>query len=399
MSFLKSVCLSVVLSLGTVVVQAEDPDLLDLAEGALVLSHSSEYNEVWSALLLIDGTTSKGWCSKQSAPFPHEFVVELAAPTRLKTLSLDNTNAQEGSNPGISAKDVEIWVSSEGPDAGFKKVATVEVPKGARLDHALPSGTEGRWLKLRILSNYGEPQYTELMELSASGTAMKRPEQPPLAGVYDTNYRLMLFEQDEAQVYGCYDWDGGLLTGSTDGRVVQFEWREDDGNQVGTAVMVLSADGKDLNGFWYEDGHYRGLWQGERAAAGRKPECTVRRGKVIEKALTESGRAIVYGIHFDVDSDRLRSDSEPVLREMLDALKAVEGLNLVVEGHTDSTGGAAHNQDLAQRRATSVVRWLVSNGIAAERLEAQGFGASKPVADNGTAQGRALNRRVELRRR
>jgi OOP family OmpA-OmpF porin len=67
-----------------------------------------------------------------------------------------------------------------------------------------------------------------------------------------------------------------------------------------------------------------------------------------------------------------------------------------VDGHTDSRGSDAHNLDLSQRRAAAVRQYLVGHGIAPERLEAQGFGESKPVADNDTAHGMALNRRVEL---
>ena len=69
---------------------------------------------------------------------------------------------------------------------------------------------------------------------------------------------------------------------------------------------------------------------------------------------------------------------------------------MVVEGHTDSQGSASSNQDLSQRRAEAVRDYLVSRGIAGDRLTAQGFGPSRPIADNGTAEGRANNRRVEI---
>lgn len=69
---------------------------------------------------------------------------------------------------------------------------------------------------------------------------------------------------------------------------------------------------------------------------------------------------------------------------------------IVVEGHTDSQGGAAFNQDLSQRRAESVRGYLVSHGIAADRVTAQGFGPTRSIADNASAEGRANNRRVEI---
>jgi OOP family OmpA-OmpF porin len=70
----------------------------------------------------------------------------------------------------------------------------------------------------------------------------------------------------------------------------------------------------------------------------------------------------------------------------------------VVEGHTDNTGSDAYNQALSVRRANAVLKYLVDAGVPASRLSAQGFGESQPVADNDTAEGRAQNRRVVLRR-
>jgi outer membrane protein OmpA-like peptidoglycan-associated protein len=69
---------------------------------------------------------------------------------------------------------------------------------------------------------------------------------------------------------------------------------------------------------------------------------------------------------------------------------------MVVEGHTDSQGGASFNQELSQRRAQSVRDYLVSRGVAADRITAQGFGPDRTVGDNATAEGRANNRRVEI---
>jgi len=71
-------------------------------------------------------------------------------------------------------------------------------------------------------------------------------------------------------------------------------------------------------------------------------------------------------------------------------------LKLRVEGHTDSQGNGAANQALSEKRAQAVVAWLTGKGISASRLTAKGFGATKPVADNSTDDGRAKNRRVEL---
>jgi len=85
------------------------------------------------------------------------------------------------------------------------------------------------------------------------------------------------------------------------------------------------------------------------------------------------------------------------LNEVADALTQQDSESkIVVEGHTDSQGGAPYNQDLSQRRAQSVRDYLLTRGIASDRLTAQGFGLTRPIADNATAEGRANNRRVEI---
>jgi outer membrane protein OmpA-like peptidoglycan-associated protein len=120
----------------------------------------------------------------------------------------------------------------------------------------------------------------------------------------------------------------------------------------------------------------------------------------IARQLSHAGRVAVYGIYFDFNSDRLRSASDPVLREIAAALKSNPAWDLTIEGHTDNVGDTAYNLDLSQRRARAVGQALVTRyGVAANRLSTVGYGASRPRASNATAAGRTLNRRVELVRR
>jgi outer membrane protein OmpA-like peptidoglycan-associated protein len=117
----------------------------------------------------------------------------------------------------------------------------------------------------------------------------------------------------------------------------------------------------------------------------------------IEKLLAKSGRVDVYGIYFDVGSATIKPESEPVLKEISDALAKNPAWKLSVEGHTDNVGGDASNMGLSRRRAASVKVALVTRyGIAGDRLVTAGFGASRPKESNGTVKGRARNRRVEL---
>ncbi len=87
-----------------------------------------------------------------------------------------------------------------------------------------------------------------------------------------------------------------------------------------------------------------------------------------------------------------------ILNEVVENMTRLKFVSGTVVGHTDSTGPEAFNQTLSERRAATVVTYLESRGIAAGRLKASGAGESQPIADNGTREGRALNRRVVLSR-
>jgi outer membrane protein OmpA-like peptidoglycan-associated protein len=103
-------------------------------------------------------------------------------------------------------------------------------------------------------------------------------------------------------------------------------------------------------------------------------------------------------IHFDTAMDTIKSESFKILNQIADIMKQHPELKRIrVEGHTDNVGAAAYNKDLSQRRARSVVRYLVEKGkVPAARLESEGYGFERPVASNATATGRAKNRRVEF---
>jgi hypothetical protein len=117
----------------------------------------------------------------------------------------------------------------------------------------------------------------------------------------------------------------------------------------------------------------------------------------VEQHLAADKHTDVYGIYFNFASDELRSESEPVLHEIADALKVHPEWTLIINGHTDNIGGDALNLDLSRRRATAVRKALVERyKIEDSRLTTNGFGASQPKESNDSDRGRALNRRVEL---
>ncbi len=100
-------------------------------------------------------------------------------------------------------------------------------------------------------------------------------------------------------------------------------------------------------------------------------------------------------ILFATGSADIQPDSFPTLDSFIEILSANK-VDVTIEGHTDSSGGAILNQNLSQGRARSVLNYLVANGVDESRLDAQGFGADRPVADNESEEGRALNRRIEF---
>jgi len=116
----------------------------------------------------------------------------------------------------------------------------------------------------------------------------------------------------------------------------------------------------------------------------------------LARELDDAGHVALYGIYFDTDKAVLRPDSQATLEGIHKLLTSHPALKLEIQGHTDNTGTRPHNQSLSEQRAASVKAWLTGKGIDGARLTSKGYADTKPVADNGTPQGRALNRRVEL---
>lgn len=118
----------------------------------------------------------------------------------------------------------------------------------------------------------------------------------------------------------------------------------------------------------------------------------------IGKQLDKECHVALYGINFDFNKSTLRPDSAPVLEQVLALMSSRPDLKLEIQGHTDNVGSDDYNQKLSESRAKAVVAWLQGKGIAGDRLSAQGYGMKQPIADNGSDEGRAKNRRVELKK-
>jgi len=129
--------------------------------------------------------------------------------------------------------------------------------------------------------------------------------------------------------------------------------------------------------------------------------------KALQQDLAGSGARIINtgdrlivslpeAITFPTDSAQVRDSLRPDIRAIARNLQQYPNSQVSVLGHTDNTGTSAHNQDLSVRRARAVRSILVNNGVSAGRVSARGLGETSPVASNGTVEGRAANRRVEI---
>jgi outer membrane protein OmpA-like peptidoglycan-associated protein len=125
---------------------------------------------------------------------------------------------------------------------------------------------------------------------------------------------------------------------------------------------------------------------GEREAAKLKAE------------LDRSCRVAIYGVNFDFDKATLRPDAGPALESIRKLLTDFKELKVELGGHTDNVGERGYNQKLSETRVGTVKSWLTEHGVAGERLTTKGYADTQPIASNDAAEGRAKNRRVELRK-
>lgn len=382
---------------------AAEINLTSFANGAWILKKPPEYDESWSAFWLLDERSQTGWATPKGIVTPQELLVVLPEQSLIKNIEFDSASADGDGEGSRTAKDVVVEVSNQGPSTGFETVATVSLkPKKDKQRFAVSKAVIGRWVKLTIKNNHGSPDYMELFDFRAYGEQKTKTAVPSLSGTYATNYSNFHLQQDGASISGCYEHAEGLVTnGGLDGRVTRFTWVQKE--KRGPAVLAFSPDGKEMMGLWWNDGQTDasgGIWVGKKISD-NVGSCPHWKGiqtasSQLAQDLSQSGRARIYGITFDTDSDVIKPESKAALENIVKLTKEKSDWKFAIEGHTDSTAAAAYNQTLSEKRATAVKAYLIAASVPAARLTSRGLGATTPVADNGTAIGRAQNRRVEL---
>ncbi len=373
-------------------------NVLSLQEGALPVVEPPSYGG-WPVIQLLDDSPASGWACEDGKVGGNVFVFELLGTTAIERFEFDTAGID---TDGAAAKDVLVEVSVDGPKGAYQTVLKASLAdKKDNQPFQAQAVAAARWVRLTVLSNHGSQEWCELFSFRGFGP---RPDNgfavKDVSGTYDSSYAQFHVRQQGSALIGCYEYNEGLLDGSIDGRLMKLVWSE--GERKGPALMVFSQDGRSFHGFWWNQENAKegpsGEWNGQKVSAqvGACPHWSGSVSGELKKQLNQEGRAKVYGILFDLDSARIRPESAAVLEEMASLLRSEAEWSLIIEGHTDSSGSAEHNQSLSLKRAEAVKAWLVKSGIDAGRLSCKGYGQSKPVADNGSELGRAQNRRVEL---
>ena len=385
-------------------------NLLAFASGTTFAKKPREFYEntagKWTAIALIDELADSGWAKRVSDGGAGEaMVLEMAERSTLKTLSFDTKDTE----PETTAKNITVEISDSSATDGFQEVLATELKEHADNQiFELTKQIPGRWVRLTIKDNYGSGDYTEIMEFRGYGEQLTNNTLQNISGTYEMDqYGPMHIKQDGTSISGCYEYNDGLIEGGVEGQVMRLKWTEGKDNlrRGGPAVMNFSRDGKTLTGIYGDEGShgFAGVWNGKKTS-NEVGNCehlpNLSKGNaakdVIGTELKETGRAKVYGINFDFNSDVIREESKPTLNQIAALLKENADWKMTVEGHTDNVGGETFNKSLSERRAKAVKDFLVAAGIDEARLNSAGLGLSKPIGDNSTEFGRAQNRRVEL---
>ena len=116
-----------------------------------------------------------------------------------------------------------------------------------------------------------------------------------------------------------------------------------------------------------------------------------------EKTAPPDEKWVLVGVNFESNSAKITDESYPILYNAVKTLLENPGIKIEIQGYTDNVGSEQYNLRLSQIRADFVKSYLISKGISPDRLQAVGYGESNPIADNRTAEGRAMNRRIEFK--
>src|SRR4051812_38690786 len=373
-------------------------NLAGLGAGAVVVVRPTPADANGEAWFLLDEDLRTGWTSLDGKHL-EPAVIELPDRSVIRTVQFDTGRVEiDGRLP----RRVLVEMSDTSATDGFKPIADVTLAADMKDGQAFKTTADvpGRWIRLSVKSMHA-PDHTiaQLMEFRAFGDRLTHNAAAPVTGTYQIEGGPLLhLKQDGSRVTGCFEGDGGgAVEGGLEGRTLRFSWKL--ATDEGPAIAVFGTDAS-FAGYWKTNGAEPNAVitvvdvKKKSAAPGDCPNW--HNADPIGAELKKSGRVRLYGINFDSDSDVLRPESTSTLDSVAATLKKDPSLQITIEGHTDSTSTPQHNQQLSEKRAVAVKTYLVGAGIDGARLSTAGFGATKPVATNDSAIGRAEDRRVEL---
>jgi len=113
-------------------------------------------------------------------------------------------------------------------------------------------------------------------------------------------------------------------------------------------------------------------------------------------SVNEVGCWVLQDVYFDPNKCYIKPQFYPSLNEVVDVLNKNPDLKVEIQGHTDNTGTRKYNQTLSEKRTRAVIEYITDKSIDEDRLSAVGYGPDRPISDNSTPEGRALNRRTQI---
>ena len=381
-------------------VEAGREDLVAIAAGASVVSGPSADQQKQSPWFLLDEDPASPYAQLGTATAPPPLVIALSDEVLVDRVSVDY---KRDSLADHIPERVQIAASQDG--SAWTPIVDEELHLPPKDDvtllakHPVP----GRFLRVTLVGSHATQSkdgLQELQELRVFGKRVTSEPAPSATGTYAiTGVGTVHLTQHGATVTGCIDRPAKQtrIAGGFDGRVLRFLLTEPASSDSGPVVMTFGA-GRAFYGFWSGgvEAHpfmtvFEGPKTGEQAGA-----CPGDKAEAVTTDLAATGRARLFGVVFDLESDKIRDDAKPSLDRVVAVLKAQPELKLRIEAHTDASATPPHNQILSGKQTIAVRQYLVAAGIDARRLEMKAMGATAALAPNASPLGRAVNRRVEI---
>jgi len=385
----------------------EPVDLLTFAQGAIPISFAIEGPgsdaSSYRIMQIIDGnTTPRIQVSGATAETIVEIVFELPGLTTFDRLAIPQV-AEVPSAGTTFFRSVEI-LGAASVEASYVVLASAELATHESRDEVteldIQSSEPVKFLKLRLGGGINiEQEFSdfEFSEIIGNGTQVDVELVDGFTGIWDVllpdidrSVGLIELSQTGSVVTGCFETID--LVGTVTGNLARLTGIDRNSGIGSSYIFGLTNDGS-LQGVSSSNGGPFGFVRSEIAPDGTLTSCS----DIPQPEHPLACGSVIYGINFDFNSATLRPDSEPLLQQLFEGLKADLSTSIVVEGHTSTEGSDAYNLDLSQRRAQAVVDDLVVRGIDPTRISALGRGESEPLfsPDDDEAT-RSMNRRVEI---